>query len=60
MKEFDYREAVGELERIAREVENPETGVDRIDESLRRADELIAECRAWLRGLRDRAAGMEE
>ena len=51
---FDYAAAVAELEKIAATVENPETPVDDIDKYLKRSEELIASCRNWLRGIRER------
>ncbi len=51
---FDYAAAVAELEKIAATVENPETPVDDIDKYLKRSEELIASCRAWLRGIREK------
>ncbi|MGN1046687.1 MAG: exodeoxyribonuclease VII small subunit [Candidatus Cryptobacteroides sp.] len=50
---FNYTEAVRELERIAEIVENPETGIDDIDKYIKRSDELISACRAYLRGMKD-------
>ncbi|MGN0189158.1 MAG: exodeoxyribonuclease VII small subunit [Candidatus Cryptobacteroides sp.] len=50
---FNYGEAVKELERIAGIVENPDTGIEDIDKYIRRSDELISACRAYLRGMRD-------
>lgn len=51
---FDYAAAVAELEKIAATVENPETPLDDIDKYIRRSEKLIADCRAWLRGVRER------
>ena len=50
---FNYTEAVRELERIAEIVENPDTGIEDIDKYIKRSDELISACRAYLRGMRD-------
>jgi exonuclease VII small subunit len=52
--EFDYAKAVEELEAIAVKVEDPETGIDDIDKYIRRSDELIEACRAYLRGAREK------
>lgn len=52
MEEFNYAEAIAELEKIAAEVENPSTGIDDIDKYIRRSDELVAKCRAYLRTAR--------
>ena len=55
MKEkFDYTKAVEELESIAAKVEDPRTGIGDIDRYIRRSEELIEACRAYLRGARER------
>lgn len=53
-KEFDYEKAVAELEAIALKVEDPKTGIQDIDGCLKRADELVETCRAYLRGVREK------
>lgn len=57
---FDYASAVAELEKIAATVENPETPIDDIDRYIRRSERLIADCRAWLRGVRERTLNMDK
>ena len=52
MEEFDYAKAVEELESIAAKVEDPDAGIDDIDRYIKRSQELIEACRAWLRGAR--------
>lgn len=60
MKEvFDYAKAVEELEAIAAKVEDPQTGIDDIDRFIKRSEELIAECRAYLRGAREKLESMD-
>ena len=54
MEEFNYTKAVEELESIAAKVEDPDTGIDDIDRYIRRSEELIEACRAYLRGARER------
>lgn len=54
MKEFDYAKAVEELETIAAKVEDPQTGIGDIDKYIRRSEELLEECRAYLRGAREK------
>ncbi|MCM1176772.1 MAG: exodeoxyribonuclease VII small subunit [Bacteroidales bacterium] len=56
---FDYAAAVAELERIAAKAEDPATGIDEIDRYIRRSDELISACRAYLRGARERLDSLE-
>lgn len=58
MEKFDYAKAVAELEKIAAAVEDPSTGLGDIDRYIKRSDELIAQCRAYLRSLRDKAEGI--
>ena len=54
MEEFNYTKAVEELESIAAKVEDPQTGIDDIDRYIRRSEELIEACRAYLRGAREK------
>lgn len=54
MKEFDYSEAIAELEAIAAKVEDPQTGIDDIDRYMKRTEELVEACRAYLRGAREK------
>ena len=54
MERFDYNKAVEELESIAAKVEDPDTGIDDIDRYIRRSEELIEACRAYLRGAREK------
>lgn len=53
MENFDYSKAVAELEQIAAKVEDPATGLDEIDALIKRSNELISQCRDYLRGVRD-------
>lgn len=53
-EEFDYAKAVEELEAIAAKVENPETGIEDIEKCIRRSEELVEACRAYLRGAREK------
>ena len=52
-KGFDYKKAIEELEAIAAKVEDPQTGIEDIDKYIKRSQELIAQCRDYLRGARD-------
>ena len=49
---FDYAKAIEELEAIALKVENPQTGIGDIDKYMKRSQELVAQCREYLRGAR--------
>ena len=53
-QEFDYRKAIEELESIALKVEDPNTGIGDIDKYIKRSEELISACRAYLRGAREK------
>lgn len=58
--EFDYEAAVRELEDIAAKAEDPATGLADIDSYMKRSGELIAKCRAYLRGMKDRTDSADE
>lgn len=58
MKGFDYAKAVEELETIAEKVEDPQTGIDDIEKYVKRSQELIEACRAYLRGVREELDGL--
>ena len=58
MEEFNYTKAVEELESIAAKVEDPQTGIDDIDRYIKRSEELIEACRAYLRGAREKVDNM--
>lgn len=45
MKEMKYEEAMAEIERIVRNMENDELDIDSLTEQLRRAQALIKQCR---------------
>lgn len=53
-EDFNYSEAVRELEKIALTVEDPQTGVEDMDRYIRRTEELAALCREYLRSARKR------
>lgn len=57
-EEFDYAKAVAELEAIAAKVEDPQTGIEDIDSCIKRSEELISACRAYLRGAREKLETM--
>lgn len=54
MESFDYQKAMDELEKLATKVEDPATGLDDIDSYVKRSDELISQCRAYLRTVREK------
>ena len=53
--EFDYTQALAELDRIAAKVEDPETALEDIDALIKRSDELISQCRNYLRTIRNKS-----
>lgn len=54
MEGFDYTKAMEELEVIASKVEDPNTGIGDIDKYMKRSQELVAACRDYLRGVREK------
>ena len=60
VQNFDYKKAVEELEAIAAKVEDPKTGIDEIEKYLKRSQELLEACRAYLRGARESLVGVTE
>jgi exodeoxyribonuclease VII small subunit len=55
---FDYAKAMEELEAIAAKVEDPKTGIEDIDKYIKRSQELVAACREYLRGAREKLDGL--
>ncbi len=47
-KNFEYEEAVEQLEQIVRKMENDELDIDSLTDELRKAQELIKLCKAKL------------
>lgn len=60
MDKFNYTEAMAELEAIAQKVEDPNTGIDDIDKYMKRSQELIASCREYLRGAREKLESFDD
>lgn len=48
-KEFSFTTAVGEIEKILREIESGELDLDKLSVEVKRASELIRECQKKLR-----------
>ena len=44
-RQMKYEEAIGQLEKIVRQMENNELEVDQLSEQLKRAQQLIQFCR---------------
>lgn len=59
-EEFNYNKAVEELESIAAKVEDPNTGIGDIEKHIKRSQELIEACRAYLRGAREKLDALDE
>jgi exonuclease VII small subunit len=53
-EKFEYAKAIEELETMASKVEDPQTGIGDIDRYMKRSQELIEACRAYLRGAREK------
>ena len=53
-QKFEYAKAIEELETMASKVEDPQTGIGDIDIYMKRSQELIVACRAYLRGAREK------
>ena len=53
-EKFEYAKAIEELEAIAAKVEDPKTGIEDIDKYIKRSEELVAACRDYLRGAREK------
>lgn len=51
MENFNYTEAVEELEKLVGKVEDPSTGIEEIERCIKRSDELIRLSRNYLREL---------
>lgn len=58
-EKFDYSKAVEELESIALKVEDPSTGIEDIEKYIRKSEQLISSCRAYLRGARQMADALD-
>lgn len=48
-KEFSFNQAVNEIEKILRNIENGDLDVDRLSVEVKRASELIRQCQKKLR-----------
>ena len=58
-EEFDYSKAVEELETIVSKVEDPQAGIGEIDAYIKRSEELVAACRGYLRGAREKLENVD-
>lgn len=52
--EFNYQDTLLELEKLLEKVEDPSTGLQDIDKSIREAGELVKSCREYLRSAREK------
>ena len=59
-KTFDYAKAIAELEEIAAKVEKPETRLDDIDALVGRSKELVRQCRAYLRSVKEKIDSLDK
>ena len=58
MEKFDYSKAMAELEGIAAKVADPQTGLSDIDAYIKRSEELVSACRAYLREAREKVENL--
>ena len=54
------RKAIAELEAIAAKVENPETKLDDIDALVGRSNELLRQCREYLRTVKEKIDSLDK
>lgn len=59
-EKFDYAKAIAELEEIAAKVENPETKLDHIDALVARSRQLLEQCRAYLREVKEKIDSLDK
>ena len=52
-KEFSFNEAVNEIEKILRNIENGNLDIDRLSSEVKRASELIRQCQKKLKSTED-------
>lgn len=50
---LDYAKAMAELEKMAEDAQNPATSLDDVGAMVKRARTLVADCREYLRSLRE-------
>jgi len=59
MEDFDYAKAMEALEALALKVEDPSTSLDDIDKYIARSEELVNQCREYLRTQREKLDSMD-
>ena len=59
-EKLDYAKAIAELEAIAAKVENPETKLDDIYALVERSKELLKQCRAYLRTVKEKIDSLDK
>jgi exodeoxyribonuclease VII small subunit len=57
-KEFSFNEAVSEIEKILKNIEEGDMDVDKLSREVKRASELIKECQKRLRATEDEINGI--
>ena len=60
MEKFEYSKAMEELELIASRMEDPLTPFGEMEKMVVRSEQLLASCRAYLRGTRERLETLVE
>ena len=57
---FDYAKAIAELEEIAAKVEKPQTRLEDIDALVARSNELLKQCREYLRTVKEKIDSLDK
>ena len=52
-KEFDYKAAIGRLESLEQKIQDPATPLDEVEELIRTANGIVADCRKYIRSIRE-------
>lgn len=50
-KQLNYEEAMAELKQIMQEVQEPDISLDILESKMKRAQELLAQCKTKLRNM---------
>jgi len=59
-EKFDYKSAIAQLEAMVEKVEDPATGLEDIDKLIKKSDEIIVQCRNYLRAVRETVENLDK
>lgn len=59
-EKFDYKSAIAQLEAMVEKVEDPATGLEDIDKLIKKSDEIIVQCRSYLRNVRETVENLDK